>query len=109
MSQSNATMNLTMYRISSWLKSPKPYLMFVGFGLVLSFWYFSVEVWKLPRFQDMPSLTEVFEEWFSEDPYYGLSIYTPEYYKHIGMSLRGASRSIFRLVTKIKRIYLSTI
>jgi ABC-type nitrate/sulfonate/bicarbonate transport system permease component len=88
MSQSNATMNLTMYRISSWLKSPKPYLMFVGFGLVLSFWYFSVEVWKLPRFQDMPSLTEVFEEWFSEDPYYGLSIYTPEYYKHIGISLR---------------------
>ncbi len=88
MSQSNTTMNLTMYRISSWLKSPKPYLMFIGFGFVLSFWYFSVEVWKLPRFQDMPALTEVIEEWFSKDPYYGLSVYTPEYYKHIGISLR---------------------
>ncbi|MFT5115923.1 MAG: NitT/TauT family transport system permease protein [Parasphingorhabdus sp.] len=89
MSQSNTTsMNLTMYRISSWLKSPRPYLMFIGFAFLLLFWYFSVEVWKLPRFQDMPGLTEVFTEWFSKDPYYGLSIYTPEYYQHIGISLR---------------------
>jgi len=82
------TLGLTMHRFSTWLKSPRPYLMLVGFGVVLSFWYFAVEVWKLPRFQDMPGLTEVFSEWFSKDPYYGLSIYTPDYYKHIGISLR---------------------
>ena len=79
---------LTMYRISTWLKSPRPYLMVMGFAAVLLFWFLSVEVWKLPRFQDMPGLTEVFTEWFSKEPYYGLSVYTPEYYKHIGISLR---------------------
>ncbi len=82
------TMALSMYRVSSWLKSPRPYLMVLGFAIALSFWYLAVEIWKLPRFQDMPGLTEVFSEWFSKDPYYGLSVYTPEYYKHIGISLR---------------------
>ncbi len=80
--------SLTAYRVSTWLKSPKPYLMMIGFALFLAFWYFAVEIWKLPRFQDMPGLTEVFSEWFSKDPYYGLSIYTPEYYTHILISLR---------------------
>ena len=83
-----STMALTMYRVSSWLKSPRPYLMVLGFAIALSFWYLAVEIWKLPRFQDMPGLTEVVSEWFSKDPYYGLSIYTPEYYKHILISLR---------------------
>lgn len=82
------TMALTVFRISTWLKSPRPYLMLVGFSLALSFWYLSVEVWELPRFVDMPGITVVFREWFSEDPVYGLSIYTPEYYQHIGISLR---------------------
>jgi len=86
--QELSSIGLTMHRFSTWLKSPRPYLMLVGFGVVLSFWYLSVEVWKLPRFQDMPGLTEVFSEWFSKEPYYGLSIYTPDYYKHIGISLR---------------------
>ena len=82
------SMALTVYRISTWLKSPRPYLMIIGFALVMSFWYLSVEIWKLPRFVDMPGPTEVFSEWFSKDPYYGLSIYTPEYYKHILISLQ---------------------
>jgi NitT/TauT family transport system permease protein len=81
-------MPLTMYRISTWLKSPRPYLMGIGFTLMLGIWYFAVEVWKLPRFEDMPGLTEVITELFSEDPIYGLSLYTPEYYTHIGISLR---------------------
>ena len=89
------SMALTVYRLSMWIKSPRPYLMVIGFAAVLSFWYFAVEVWKLPRFQDMPGLTEVFTEWFSEDPYYGLSIYTPEYYKHIGISLRRIAYAFF--------------
>jgi NitT/TauT family transport system permease protein len=82
------TMALTVYRISTWLKSPRPYLMLIGFAIFLGFWKLSVEVWELPRFVSMPGPTEVFTEWFSEDPYYGLSFYTPEYYKHIGISLR---------------------
>ena len=48
---------LTMYRLSSWLKSPRPYLMLIGFAGFLGFWYLAVEVWKLPRFAEMPGLT----------------------------------------------------
>ncbi len=83
-----SSLGLTMYRFSAWLKSPRPYLMLIGFAIVLGFWYLAVEVLQLPRFESMPGLTEVFREWFSKDPIYGLSIYTPEYYTHIGISLR---------------------
>lgn len=79
---------LTMFRLSQWIRSPKPYLMLTGFALLLGFWHFTVTVWKLPRFQDMPGLTVVVKELFSKDPTYGLSIYTPEYYEHIWVSVR---------------------
>lgn len=70
------------------LRSPEPYLMLVGFGLVLGFWYLAVEVWKLPRFEKMPGITTVVREWLSPDPAFGLSVYVPEYYAHIWASLR---------------------
>jgi ABC-type nitrate/sulfonate/bicarbonate transport system permease component len=78
---------LAMYRLSSWLKSPRPYLMLIGFALFLGAWYLTVEVWKLPRFREMPGITSVLKEWLSPNPVYGLSIYTPEYYTHIGVSI----------------------
>ena len=80
-------MNLTLYRFLQWVKSPRPYLMLVGFALFLGFWYLAVEVWKLPRFREMPGITVVVKEWLSHDPTYGLSIYTPEYYEHIWVSI----------------------
>jgi ABC-type nitrate/sulfonate/bicarbonate transport system permease component/CRP-like cAMP-binding protein len=80
-------MNLTRYRMSLWVKSPRPYLMLIGFALFLGFWYLAVEVWKLPRFREMPGITVVVKEWLSHDPTYGLSIYTPEYYEHIWVSI----------------------
>lgn len=80
-------MNLTLYRLSLWVKSPRPYLMLIGFTLFLGFWYMAVEVWKLPRFREMPGITVVIKEWISKDPTYGLSLYTGEYYQHIGMSV----------------------
>ncbi|KAF3996519.1 ABC transporter permease subunit [Glaciimonas immobilis] len=81
-------LTLTMFRASQWLKSPKPYLMLLGFTIFLGLWYLTVEVWKLPRFRDMPGLTVVVKEMFSKDPTYGLSLYTPEYYEHIWVSVR---------------------
>ena len=81
-------LSLFLYRFGIWLKSPKPCLMLLGFALFLGFWYLSVQVWKLPRFQSMPRLTEVFTEWISKDPVYGLSLYTPEYYKHVLTSVQ---------------------
>ncbi len=76
------------YRLSQWLRSPRPYLMLLGFALFLAFWYLTVEVWKLPRFVQMPGPTAVITEWLSPDPTYGLSLYSPEYYQHIWVSLR---------------------
>ena len=47
------------YRLRQWLGSPRPYLMLLGFGLFFAFWYLTVEVWKLPRFSQMPGPTTV--------------------------------------------------
>ena len=79
---------LTSFRIAQWVKSPKPYLMLAGFAILLGLWYLTVEVWKLPRFRDIPGLTTVFKEMFNRNPTYGLSVYTPEYYQHIVASVQ---------------------
>jgi len=69
--------------------------MLLGFALLLGFWYLSVEVWKLPRFREMPSVTAVIKEWISRRPTYGLSIYTEEYYKHIWVSTWRVTQAFF--------------
>jgi NitT/TauT family transport system permease protein len=92
--------HLTWHRAVDWLTSPRPYLMLLGFGLLLGFWYLTVEVWKLPRFAEMPGLTVVIKEWLSKDPTYGLSIYTREYYTHIGTSVWRVAQA-FALATAL--------
>jgi len=84
-----------MHRLSLWFKSPRPYLMLIGFTGALGFWYLAVEVWKLPRFSEMPGPTQVFTEWFSKDPTYGLSIFVNEYYLHIWVSTRRITIAFF--------------
>jgi len=79
---------LALYRLKNWLTSSSPYLMLLGFVLLIGFWWLSVEVWKLPRFAGMPGPTVVVREWLSRNPEFGLSIYTPEYYLHILTSLQ---------------------
>ncbi len=83
------------HRLGRWLRSPRPYLMLIGYALFLGFWYLAVEVWKLPRFSEMSGPTEVLREWFSKDPTYGTSIFTEEYYLHIWVSLRRVSIAFF--------------
>jgi len=58
-----SAVGLTMYRISTWLKSPRPYLMLIGFAFVLAFWFFAVEVWKLPRFEVLGVTLGLFLGW----------------------------------------------
>ncbi len=89
-----ATMITRDYMLQ-WIKSPRPYLMLIGFALFLGFWYFAVEVWKLPRFREMPGITVVIREWLSPDPTYGLSLYSAEYYKHIWVSVWRVTRAFF--------------
>ncbi len=90
-----ARLGLTLFRVALWLKSPRPYLMLIGFALFLGFWYLAVEVWKLPRFREMPGLTSVVKEWLSPSPTYGLSIYSAEYYQHIAMSVWRVAQAFF--------------
>lgn len=90
-----SSLSLTMYRLSLWLKSPRPYLMAIGVALFLAFWYLAVEVWKLPRFREMPGLTTVVKEWLSPSPTYGLSLYVAEYYQHIAMSIWRVFQAFF--------------
>jgi ABC-type nitrate/sulfonate/bicarbonate transport system permease component/CRP-like cAMP-binding protein len=90
-----SSLELTMYRLSLWIKSPRPYLMLIGFALFLSLWYLTVEVWRLPRFKEMPGITAVLKEWFSPNPTYGLSFYTAEYYTHIWVSVWRVTQAFF--------------
>jgi ABC-type nitrate/sulfonate/bicarbonate transport system permease component len=90
-----STLALTFHRAALWLQSPRPYLMFIGFSLFLGFWYLAVEVWKLPRFAEMPGLTTVVSEWLSKNPTYGLSIFMEEYYLHIWVSTRRIAIAFF--------------
>ena len=82
-----SSLGLLFYRMKLWLKSPRPYLMISGLFLFLLFWYLTTEVLKLPRFEKLPGPSVVAEQWFSRDPGYGISIYTPEYYSHIWRSI----------------------
>jgi len=93
--EATSRLGLTMFRVALWLRSPRPYLMLVGFALFLGFWYLAVEVWKLPRFREMPGLTSVVKEWLSPSPTYGLSIYSAEYYQHIAMSVWRVAQAFF--------------
>jgi ABC-type nitrate/sulfonate/bicarbonate transport system permease component len=62
--------------------SPRLFLMLVGFILFLGFWHLAVEVWRLPRFAQMPPLRTVVTEILSPNPTYGISIFVGEYYQH---------------------------
>src|SRR5438105_5279779 len=69
--------------------------MLFGFGVFLATWYLAVEVWKLQRSREMPGITTVVKEWLSPSPTYGLSIYTPEYYQHILVSVWRVTKAFF--------------
>ena len=91
----SSEINPVLYQVSLWLKSTRPYLMLVGFVLFLEFWYLAVEIWKLPRFREMPGITAVFKEWTSPDPTFGLSLYTADYYKLIWVRVWRVTQAFF--------------
>lgn len=77
-----------LWAAGDWLRSPAPYFMVIGYVLLVGAWYLSVDVLALPRFEDLPAVTDVVREWVSEDPSFGLSLHTPVYYEHILTSVR---------------------
>lgn len=83
---------------TEWFRGPKPYLMLLGYGLLLGGWYVSVDLLRLPRFAELPGFLAVVEEWSSRDPSFGLSIHTSVYYEHILTSI-GRIALAFTLAT----------
>src|SRR3954454_6108306 len=63
-------------------------LALLGFAAAIGAWYLAVDVLALPRFAILPGPTEVFGEWTSRDPAYGVSLFTSAYYEDIWVSLR---------------------
>jgi sulfonate transport system permease protein len=63
-------------------------LALVGFALAIGAWYLAVDVLALLRFEILPGPSEVFTEWTSRDPAYGVSLFTEAYYQDIWVSLR---------------------
>jgi len=82
-----SSISLFFFRLKLWMKSPTPYLTLLGLSLFILTWWLTTEVWQLPRFEKLPGPVSVVKEWGSEDPAYGISIYTPEYYEHIWKSI----------------------
>jgi ABC-type nitrate/sulfonate/bicarbonate transport system permease component len=84
-----------MFQIAEFLKGPRLYLMLVGFGLVFGFWHLAVDVWRLPRFKEMPGLVEIVREWSRQDPAFGISLFTADYYRDIWVSCRRVAIAYF--------------
>lgn len=70
-----------------WVRSPRPYLMLLGFGLLFTFWHLTTSTFSLPMFEKITPPLTVFKEWFNPAPSFGVSLYTPLYYEHIGYSV----------------------
>jgi NitT/TauT family transport system permease protein len=63
-------------------------LALLGFAAAIGAWYLTVDVLALPRFEILPGPSEVFSEWTSRDPAYGVSLFTSAYYADIWASVR---------------------
>lgn len=72
-----------MYVTGKKLRSPEPYLAFIGLALWIGFYYIASEGMRWPRFEKLPGPVAVFTEWTSRDPLYGISIFTAEYYHNV--------------------------
>lgn len=77
---------LIKYRFKKNIRTPWPYLTFVGIALWLLTYYLFTEGWELPRFEKIPGPVEVITEWLNPDPLWGTSLYTADYWTNIWTS-----------------------
>jgi sulfonate transport system permease protein len=57
-----------------------------GLGGIAAFfllWYLLVDAFGVWRFKQLPGLVPSVREWLSLNPVYGVSLFTPEYYRHL--------------------------
>ena len=86
---------ITLFSLKQWLKSAGPYLNLLGIIGFIVIWYLTTESLKLPWFKKLPGPVTVFREWISQDPSYGISVYSPEYYVHIFKSIWRVVQAFF--------------
>jgi len=77
---------LVWYRITRKFMTPTPYLMVLGIALWVFLYWLFCEGLRLPRFEKIPGPVAVVSDWFSTNPFQGISIFTQEYYDHIIVS-----------------------
>ena len=87
-SQIPSRLGRTWYRFKKALRSPTPYLMTFGVLLWMFTYWLLCEGLQLPRFVKIPGPVMVMRDWFSPEPFQGISIFTAEYYQHILVSCR---------------------
>jgi NitT/TauT family transport system permease protein len=73
-------------RLKRWLSSSSPWLNVTGLVGFVVLWHLLTSVLKVPLFDKLPGPGQTVEEWFSPHPVYGISVFTREYYMHIGLS-----------------------
>lgn len=74
-------------RANRFFTSPKLVYGLLGFIIFFVAWYLCTEVFRLPRFQFIPDPVYLFEQWISKNPKFGVSIYSPTYYRDIWVSV----------------------
>ncbi len=79
---------LAWYRLKKSLATPTPYMMVFGIALWLGTYYLLTEGWKVPRFEKIPGPAEVITEFFSRDPIWGTSLFTPDFHENVYVSCR---------------------
>ncbi len=88
----------TLSQIKKTFTSQRFWFLILGFVFTIGFWYAAVYWLPFDAFHRLPGPDEVITEWLSRDPYYGISIYTKEYYVHIIYSFYRATAA-FLLAT----------
>lgn len=78
--------DMIFYRIKKNLSSVDPYLTVFGIFLWLFAYWVLCEGLQLWRFSKLPGPVAISKDWFSFEPFQGISIFTEEYYTHISKS-----------------------
>lgn len=58
-----------------------------GFLLFFALWYFLTAVVVPPRFNFIPNPAYLFQQWTSRQPEFGISVFSPQYYENIWVSV----------------------
>lgn len=79
---------LFLHRLKKSFTTPTPYLTIAGVGLWIFVYWLLCEGLRVDRFDKIPGPIAVARDWFSPEPFQGISIFTEAYWNHIYVSCR---------------------